>query len=62
MPLAESEFEPTVAVAVMRSLPLQPVAAYVAVATPVLVATGDVILARFCAAQFELKVTLAGWV
>src|ERR1700730_15351613 len=62
VPLADRELVPTVAVALMRSLPLQPDATYVAVATPVLVETGEVILARFCAAQFELKVTVAGCV
>ena len=58
-PLADRGLLPIVAVAVIRSEPLQPLATYVAVATPLLVLTGEVIVARFCPAQFELKVTVA---
>src|SRR5258706_13331973 len=58
-PLADSEFVPTMEVALIRSVPLQPLATYVAVATPLLVLMGEVIVARFCAAQVELKDTVA---
>jgi hypothetical protein len=45
-PVAETALEPAVAVAVMTSAPLQPLATYVAFAMPVVVVTGELTVAR----------------
>ena len=58
VPFADNGVLPTAALAVMTSAPLQPVATYVALALPVLVTTGVVIVACPVDWQGELKLTL----
>jgi hypothetical protein len=60
VPFAINDCDPTVAVAVIESAPLQPRAIYDVVAMPVLVVTGLVTAARSWPTQAELNETSTG--
>jgi len=62
VPVAVSCDPLAIAVAVITSAPEHPVAAYVALATPVIVVTGEVIVARPVAEHVEEKLTSTLWV